>query len=518
MVVGTANGIAHAREKLTSWLKGGYHLPIHPSVFLRLMELAKRPDASPNDYADIISTSNSLTTKILTTVNSSWFAVRQQVRSLLQAVNLLGMVNVRMLAVTHCLAAVHERVKLPPEMMEQYWRASLIKAEAARFMAHELDESVEDEAFLVGLMQDMVMPLMHQFWPELYNEHILHTIAPNRDLCRMEREIFGVDHGRAAALLGEALQMPRFLCDMMTNHHDREELRSVAGSDGLADAVYFSSLFPHVLTCWHAEGAAETADFIQHACEGETRSVHKVLADIEARYIELARFIRPVSEMETALPELLRQATGEVSHSSAAMVGQLHAMMSSATQVDSQLAAVNFQALRLQEQTQEDALTGELNRHGLEQRGSRELECLREDGQSLAVLFVDMDNFKGINDRFGHAAGDEALRHTVNRLRETFGSPALIGRYGGDEFVAMIGRLGSFADARELANRFLNALREGSPLSHGRPLPVSASVGGIWLETIGPNVEIEPLFEAADKLMYEAKMKGRDSVVFRKYR
>lgn len=154
-----------------------------------------------------------------------------------------------------------------------------------------------------------------------------------------------------------------------------------------------------------------------------------------------------------------------------------------------------------------DALTSLPNRGALE-------GALREKvdgGEPFAVLFVDLDHFKTINDRFGHSAGDEVLRSVAHTLAAAMRAGDWCGRYGGEEFVVLLARVGEKA-ARGVAERLREAVTRLSFPLDGEERRITASVGVAVFEPQNP-VPLADLVHRADQAMYEAKRRGRNLVV-----
>jgi diguanylate cyclase (GGDEF)-like protein len=153
-----------------------------------------------------------------------------------------------------------------------------------------------------------------------------------------------------------------------------------------------------------------------------------------------------------------------------------------------------------------DPLTGLANRAGLNHAAARVLASAGRTGRHVLVVVIDLDDFKPVNDRYGHAAGDLVLTLVGTRLRNLFGAGAAIARLGGDEF-AVLGLLPTASDPDQAAAalRANVATALAHPIRHGeRVLTVSASVGVL----IAPPVNRPPLAEllaAADHDMYAAK-------------
>jgi diguanylate cyclase (GGDEF)-like protein len=162
---------------------------------------------------------------------------------------------------------------------------------------------------------------------------------------------------------------------------------------------------------------------------------------------------------------------------------------------------------RLTHQARHDALTGLPNRpHLLEQLDATIADARETDGK-FAVLFLDLDRFKLINDSIGHAAGDEMLVEVGRRIRDVLGDEGVVARFGGDEFAVLARGVRDAAQGEALAGRLLEALARPMWIA-GRELFPSASVGiALWQ----PRYRLgEDLLRDADAAMYRAKAEGRD--------
>jgi diguanylate cyclase (GGDEF)-like protein len=126
--------------------------------------------------------------------------------------------------------------------------------------------------------------------------------------------------------------------------------------------------------------------------------------------------------------------------------------------------------------------------------------------QELAVLFVDLDGFKSVNDRFGHATGDEVLRELAERIRSVTRPSDLVARLGGDEFAVVIPALGLDLDTAvpAMAERIIDVVDHPVTTDHG-PVVLSASVGFVVVDA---DVGIEAALANADRAMYVAKRAG----------
>ena len=164
---------------------------------------------------------------------------------------------------------------------------------------------------------------------------------------------------------------------------------------------------------------------------------------------------------------------------------------------------------KLQKKAATDALTGLLNRASVLDEISSRLEAGAPKMQAL--LFIDIDGFKQVNDCRGHLFGDEVLRRTANELRRLFGAEAVVGRVGGDEFLVFLPDLLSRECAARQAGGVVQALSRCEN-SEDDGLCVTCSVGIALHE--GGLIALEQLYERADSAMYSAKRRGRNRFAF----
>jgi len=148
-----------------------------------------------------------------------------------------------------------------------------------------------------------------------------------------------------------------------------------------------------------------------------------------------------------------------------------------------------------------DPLTGLTNRRGLGQRLSERLSEARRHYEPGVVLFVDMDGLKRINDRFGHAVGDAAIRMVAEGLRNAVRAHDTVGRIGGDEFVVLMSRIGH-EKGLAVAARVARSIGRLTLVQEGRAVPLSVSVG--LAPFTGAETEDE-LLDRADGAMYREK-------------
>jgi diguanylate cyclase (GGDEF)-like protein len=164
---------------------------------------------------------------------------------------------------------------------------------------------------------------------------------------------------------------------------------------------------------------------------------------------------------------------------------------------------------RLRELSQHDVLTGVLNARAYYEQGDRLILASRRIGQPCAVLFIDLDHFKWINDSHGHATGDVVLRAVAERMMATMRRSDLIGRIGGEEFSVLMPHT-DVAQAMVLAEKLRAAVEALMPTVSGRPLRITTSIG--VASSHDGDESILDAQQRADRAMYQAKALGRNRV------
>jgi diguanylate cyclase (GGDEF)-like protein len=176
-------------------------------------------------------------------------------------------------------------------------------------------------------------------------------------------------------------------------------------------------------------------------------------------------------------------------------------LASEVARLEFELAVARTQMVDLAARAETDPLTDLPNRRGFERELKRSLAYVKRYGASAALLYIDLDGFKTINDRHGHAAGDAVLKAVAMVLARHVRDSDLVARIGGDEFVLMLWNC-TEADAQSKAEAVEVAIGRTTASYAGQPLSVGASCGAV---TLLPLDEPSAVLERADQAMYARK-------------
>ncbi|MHB1657041.1 MAG: EAL domain-containing protein [Burkholderiales bacterium] len=219
---------------------------------------------------------------------------------------------------------------------------------------------------------------------------------------------------------------------------------------------------------------------------------------------------KPIA-MSTGLVLIRRDGTEAIIEHSVAPVSDSIGEISGAVIMFHDISAVQMMAMKMAHLAQHDFLTNLPNRLLLNDRITQAISQAERRGTHLALLFLDLDNFKHINDSLGHAIGDKLLQSVARRLSACVRSSDTVSRQGGDEFVVLLTEDSDKEGAAVIADKILDMLS----MSHfivGHDLHVTPSIGISIFPADGQNAET--LIKNADTAMYQAKEKGRNNYQF----
>jgi diguanylate cyclase (GGDEF)-like protein len=282
------------------------------------------------------------------------------------------------------------------------------------------------------------------------------------------------------------------------------------GEDHLAGVIYLPEIDWYVLTLVAFDTLMPTDAFVPVFILAGLC----VLFALLAYNIAINRFILyPLSRLSTTMDDLRagKNTTHERLHQGHDEIGRLMGhMQSMADQVqqshDELEARVRQRTRELEEQTQTDPLTGLLNRRGMMLRLELEMERHRREGDTFGIIWLDLDDFKLVNDDFGHGTGDRALEATAAHIRASLRTYDYASRWGGDEFLILV-RTDQADIIDGLGQRLCEGIRTVDVSGLPQPNHLTVSAGSCILKG---DMDLNQLLACADKALYFAKGAGRN--------
>jgi len=492
--------------ELQARLKNVANLPSPPGVAAEIIQLAQDPNVELEDVAERLINDPALSAKILKIANSPLYAQRRKCTNLRQAMILLGLNATVTLSLSFSLLSSLREDKPNSVDYSHYWRRSLLAGAASRAMS-DIVAPTGEELFLAALLQDIGMLVLDRALPGFYSDYT-GSQKDHEALCAYEKEKIDADHAEIGAWLLESWNIPEYLQRAVGASHSLEALHDRDSADELP--LRCVALSGYVADLWLQD-------------DSDPEQITKV-ADMAEQYLKVDRaaFGGVMSKLHNQIPETEKLFEMDILESGPAecileqaretlMIRNLQSLheVSSLKQTTKSLKS---RAMELEEESRRDQLTGVTNRGHLDELLAKGFSNAQRFKWPFSIVFTDLDNFKQVNDTYGHQAGDQILRATADILRDSTRDSDTVARYGGEEFVLVLPGTDK-AGADVVGERVVNAFRNTSHDINGTNLIVTTSVG---IATLGPETPFESVEEfvrAADQAVYAAKAQGKNRVV-----
>ena len=481
-------------------------LPSPPGVALQIVNMDTDAENDISEIARLICLDPALAAKVLRIANSPIYSRMRRIENLRQAIMTFGLNGTRILALSFALVDTLSATGGKGIDHNLFWRRSLAAAIACRMLGERTGTGNAEEFFLAGLFQDIGMLVLDQVMPEVYQDQ--RALQPDhRALQEHEQLVLGTDHAAVGAWLLAGWGLPEHWASAVAASHDpasvavaKEHLpmaRCVALAGDLADI--WCGADPGTALQRATERAESWFD-LDHAALA-------VIVEAAAQEVQKSAVVFDIDLGDAVLMKSLLNRARELM-----MVRNLR-VLQVAEDLDRSTRLLEERANDLEEQVRLDGLTGLYNRRYLDEVLEKEFSSALDHGWPIALVLLDLDHFKQINDTYGHQAGDEVLRKTAVLLEEHARDSDIVARFGGEEFVLLLPGTG-LRGAQVVCDRLVKAFRMTShKVGLDEEVVVTVSIG-LMLQGEGAEFSsTEALLRAADLALYAAKAEGRDRVI-----
>ncbi len=487
------------RAELEAKLSCCRDLPSPPGVALRILALAQDPDVLMATAADTIGLDPALSARMLRIANSPLYASRRRVENLSQALTLLGLNATLTLALGFSLASAIRKPASGCLAEEAIWRRSVIAGLASRLLGERMSLRKLEELMLAGLLQDIGALTLLQLDREAYAP-MLSAGLGTPELLQQETNYFGCDHAEVGHWMAQHWNLPPLLQEAILSSE------SLAAQTSFQACVQVSGSFADLWLREDTEAARDAAIAAARKHLGlDAVAVDGVIAQMTLMLPDIASMFDVRIEQPERIAALLEQARE-------LLVLRNLREIQEAARARKDADEFEHRARRLAEEARRDPLTGVYNRSQLESVLEKEFEASSRHGWPLSIAFIDLDDFKKINDGWGHLVGDQVLRTFAATLSKHLRSSDIVARYGGEEFLVVLPGTDERA-AMGVMRRILAEVGQAPMASiNGQPLYITFSAGLATQGAIEQFASVDQLLKAADEALYGAKRDGRNRI------
>lgn len=489
-------------------------LPTSPALATKILELAEDPDAGLDKFASAIQLDAALSGRLLKMANSAQFGQRTAVTTIHRAVQVLGVSRVRTVALGFQLVGHLNKLGGCSFDIKTYWQHSALRGCLGRQIAQRVVPSLAEEAFLVGLLQDCgILLLVQLLGPTYAMLHDPRKLSPSA-FYEKEREGFEFNHVDACATMAGEWKLPEVITAPLAKHHypthlgdNPTDVQKLCAVSYLIGSMRFVSN--------DNDDPVETS-LNTYAQKQLNLTPEDLATDFEQAaktYKEMAHILGDSLPGDLDVTDLLSEANRQLTTAADEAEEQVGAVTAERDEVRREQEQLKNALGEYRDRAARDPLTGLLNRGALSETASRMIEQSRQGGSSITAVFLDVDNFKKLNDRYGHKTGDDVLRAVAAAVTAIVPNGGCVGRYGGEEIVLIAPGLAE-TEGATFGESVAKAVRSIDHAKLGLESPVTCSVGAAWAggEGIRP---AESMFSAADELMYISKRGGKDRSTFK---
>lgn len=479
-------------------------LPTPPGVAEQIIGLSADSNSDVSVLADVVSLDPALTVKILRMANSPMYARAAKVETLEQAVMMFGWNGTLNLALSFSLVSKIDSSSEQGLDHNFFWKRSISAAVSAKHLGKEVGiDSRKEDLFLPGLLQDVGMLALDKAIPDLYTD-IDDDEHQHKAIQKIEIDNIGVDHASVGAWLLDRWNLPQRIIDLVEISHHEERYAKVENATPAENCIEVSNV---IADCICSDEGKKDYRYAANVCE-------KLLGMDEDAFLENLEGISKEITETAAIFELdvgdHRLLNCIAEQAKELLLLRSMETLKTAEELGEEAEYLESKAKKLEDIAKIDALTKIYNRGYLEKSIKFEFGMSSSRNCPLAVVMVDLDNFKRVNDTYGHSCGDKALIHAVEILRSCIRDTDSVYRYGGEEFVVLLPGTGN-QGAESLASRIIEAFSNKDFLYQDDVvIPVTASLG-IAVHREGIDFDNwEHLLNIADYCLYTSKANGRN--------
>jgi diguanylate cyclase (GGDEF)-like protein len=439
--------------------------------------------------------------RLLKYANSALVGVSREITTVREAVVLLGMRVVRMMALSFSLISTDDRRACPGFDYTRFWSYSLVHAVAAQHLAKDRSgTSPPEEAFAAGLLAGMGKLVFAVAMPQEYAEILAKAGGTLADASALERERFGADYRQAGGELLTEWGIPKRLAIAVEYQCEPDHAAVPPELQSLVRVVNEARRYAELIC---VSGGDKTATPPVEASPAATNDAQAADAQAaaDARQANLILNIRREFEDISAILSLDRTSEMDVA-AIQAKAGEVLTELSLTAQLHREAVESENEGVQVKAWT--DGLTGIANRAALDSRLEALWHEAMQSRKPIGLALLDIDFFKKFNDAYGRRTGDAVLRAVAQALQPCVRQVDFVARYGGEEFAIIMPNADRLV-AAGICVSIRRAIEQQIVEFEGKQHRVTVSLGSAVLPCASSQYSAQLLIEAANQQLYRSK-------------
>ena len=478
-------------------------LPSLPAAVIKIVDASRDPDIGIADVADIIKVDPALSAKLLKVANSPMYARQREISNLRDALSLLGLNSSLSIALSFSLVSSLQSTTNQTHVYDAFWKRSILSATIAREIGIALKRSNTEDFFLTSLLQDIGILALDSIEPDALtaNCNLNHQ---NRKQCEMNK--WEVDHADIGAWLLKSWHFPERLYNAVLHSHEESSTPANTNNTLFMQCIGLSNTLSDIWLEDDREKLIKSAyASMNQLFSFSQEAFNELINKVDSLLPEMSRLFEVTLLSDTERDAVIEDARNLLLEHSISLIKKCD-------DHEKEIESLTEKSKSCEEASSKDHLTKVYSRKRIEGMLYDEFNKSRNNDIPLSLAFIDIDNFKPINDTFGHSAGDKVLKEIANFFSQNIRKEDILARYGGDEFLLMLPSTDS-EEANQLLKRIIERLQDlpGTEFD-GDIIKVTTSIGmATHMDKVHYNTP-EELIHAADKALYTSKQSGRNTI------
>jgi len=484
-------------------------LPTFPAIALRIIEVVKADDASMSELTKIVSSDPALVARVLKISNSSFYALPQKVDSIQKALTILGTETLKNIALSFVIVNWMKSSNGESFNYEIFWKRAVTSAVAADLVSAAINQRTDD-IFITALLQDIGIVILYMCMPEEYLKVFDEKRVTALPVVKVEKKTFGYDHAEMGARILEKWGLPEAIYTPIAFHHNTKN-----SPVSFSTKVQVLWLSDRMSSIYHGSRCAEQLKDIHRTLQRSygfnEEDISKIIDAVAEKTVEILSYFEIDAGNMKPYSQLLidaNEALGKMNISYEQLILELKRSKESVETLAIELQSANE---KLRELATKDGLSGLYNHRYFQEALEKEINRSLRNETTLSLVLLDIDNFKKVNDQYGHQVGDTVLKRIAAILQKTVRDSDLLARYGGEEFAVILPETDMKGGAL-LAERLRRGVEAEEITSDEYTIQVTISLGVTTYAPSAGTTGLADFIKAADKGLYHSKETGRNKI------